>query len=645
MTQTARRLWPPYEHGEMPTDPMPGDPARHAGIPTLFPYGDAYPTADPYDGATDSPGPDPDLPNEWDGRYQFISELHRGQSRIYLYRSVNDDDRVVIRQSQPVPGWKENRLSRFELERLEHPNIVRSIEAPVDVGQWRWEVLEYCPRGSLREIYAAEYPPGTRRGLLTSPPLTAVVRGVAEGLKHLRGSANAIHTDIKPDNLLVRDDDTVVIADFSTAIHPTTAAGRVGSAGRTPAYTPPWDRGHFTFAWDWAQLGLTLLTLGGGATYPAHEFATFDYHTLEPRLSLLIRGLLTPEPEHRWQYGQVQSWLAGENPEITGTDIGQAPTGSTTNFRVDFAERFCDTPDELGAQMAAHWAEALRTIQSHRNGLPYLTWLSDRLDEAGAACAVEVRGLAARRIDTHADRSDHPDGIQPDRLLARLVANLNPMGTPTFGVKEEHPYELTPTGLGALAHAATEALDRHEPDHPAVLTVERLFQLNLLRYFAEMDRFRHLDALDRDWHEAFHHARSLLTVAAAGADQSRHAYQGMLRASGMPEERLFALQRGDWEHFEDQSEFAGRMRAHLLGALTWQTHRETLQEQAAKARASIGVSEPWFAQLAGLPPPESPPSWQPSTPPPAGPPRRTWWRHLRMRWAATSPLRRRGGRR
>ena len=36
---------------------------------------------------------------------------------------------------------------------------------------------------------------------------------------------------------------------------------------------------------------------------------------IDPSLNLLLRGLLARDPDQRWQWTQVQSWLAGETVE------------------------------------------------------------------------------------------------------------------------------------------------------------------------------------------------------------------------------------------------------------------------------------------------------------------------------------------
>lgn len=552
------------------------------------------------------PASDAELPPEWLEQYTYVRDLPgSSQATLWLYETA-DGEQVVIRQSSAPP--RAHRLGLHELGELRHPHIVRSVAAPVERNWQRLEVLEFCERGSLAAMQRAHSgAESVGRWLpLDLGWILRVVAGMADALHYLHG--RWIHTDIKPDNILLRSDGTPVLADFGSAVNIADPPSPFES-GRTPQYSPGDDE--FSPAWDWAQLGLTVITLATGLRNPSRDWQSVRFDELDPRVSLLISGLLAERTVERWGYSEVTRWLAGEDVELYGPDIRESSRRGGAGFVVDFQGRLCNSPAELGEWMASQWPEAVRAIQSLAGSQSYLDSLADQLGAVGDGREAEVRQLATLQIG---DPDEHVSNAQvrhPDLVLAELVTCLNPSGTPIYGGPGP-AIHVTRLGLARLAQQVEEAI-AEAGDSPseaeqsaAVLQLRRLFQLRLMKSYARVSGSDWLAEVDQLWHDTIVEMRRVLSRASHGVNESRRVYQERLRAAGQREEHLFEFQRGQWEDFAEgvEDSYADLVRAHALRALVDEHHLERIRSEADAAVEEAGESQSWFAQLAGgsLPP-------------------------------------------
>jgi serine/threonine-protein kinase len=142
---------------------------------------------------------------------------------IHLAGDVSDDDRVDERQ-------------RFQHEartagRLNHPGIVRIIDAGEDAGQL-WVAMEPVPGCTLQRY--------TDKARLLPPPVAVdIAQRLAEALAHAH-DAGIVHRDLKPSNVLVDLPTGVVkLADFGIARIDDGARTRTGLMLGTPGYMAP----------------------------------------------------------------------------------------------------------------------------------------------------------------------------------------------------------------------------------------------------------------------------------------------------------------------------------------------------------------------------------------------------------------------
>ncbi|KAK2706680.1 dual specificity testis-specific protein kinase 1-like [Artemia franciscana] len=97
------------------------------------------------------------------------------------------------------------------LKRLKHKNIVKHLGSTSlsAIGDGQQHVLEYPSKGSLRNHLI-------KSGSMSINTRVAIARDVASGMKHLNNS-DIIHRGLSIDNILLREDDTAVISDLSSA--------------------------------------------------------------------------------------------------------------------------------------------------------------------------------------------------------------------------------------------------------------------------------------------------------------------------------------------------------------------------------------------------------------------------------------------
>ena len=206
------------------------------------------------------------------GRYRIERLLGRGgMASVYLARDAELDRPVALKVlAQHLAGDHEFRR-RFLREarlaaRLSHPNVVQVYDAGEDDDR-PFIVMEYVPGTTLAEVLA-------RRGPLPCSDALQIAHQAALGLQSAH-DAGLVHRDIKPQNLLVRDDGVVKIADFGIArAAELSRVTQLGTVLGTAAYlSPEQARGdEVTGSADIYSLGAVLYELLTGR--PPFEFSS-----------------------------------------------------------------------------------------------------------------------------------------------------------------------------------------------------------------------------------------------------------------------------------------------------------------------------------------------------------------------------------
>lgn len=148
-------------------------------------------------------------------RYKIVSSLGEGgMADVYLAIDTIINREVAIKILRGELSNDPVTLLRFQREanaasKINHPNVVQVY----DVGTYEnrhYIVMEYIRGKTLKQLIQL-------RGALHKEEAISIMKqlvsGVCEAHKH-----NIIHRDIKPQNILVKDDGTVKITDFGIAL-------------------------------------------------------------------------------------------------------------------------------------------------------------------------------------------------------------------------------------------------------------------------------------------------------------------------------------------------------------------------------------------------------------------------------------------
>jgi eukaryotic-like serine/threonine-protein kinase len=168
-----------------------------------------------------------------EGRYRIEQTLGRGgMAVVYLAHDEELGRPVAVKLLAEYLAGDESLRARFLREArlaagLSHPNIVRIYDAGETDGAL-FIVMEYVRGRTLAQV-----------GTLTADEAVPLVLQACAGLQHAH-AAGLIHRDVKPANLLLREDGVLKIADFGIAL--ATEATRVTQLGTvlgTAGYLSP----------------------------------------------------------------------------------------------------------------------------------------------------------------------------------------------------------------------------------------------------------------------------------------------------------------------------------------------------------------------------------------------------------------------
>ncbi len=167
-------------------------------------------------------------------QYQIQRLLnHGGMSTVYLATDKRSQQEVAIKM---VHGSHVDNSVRFQREielvrTLTHEHILPILDSGA-YDDWYYMVMPYVEHGTLQERI--------ERQLLTPDEAGVILAQIADALQYAHDKG-IIHRDIKPTNVLQRDDDFVYLMDFGVAkaLDADNSLTRTGAMIGTPRYMAP----------------------------------------------------------------------------------------------------------------------------------------------------------------------------------------------------------------------------------------------------------------------------------------------------------------------------------------------------------------------------------------------------------------------
>jgi len=241
------RLWALFERArDVPEaelepwlDAHAAEPAQHAELAALVRAHrrTRTPLDRPAAVAVGAPGDEP--APESIGPYRVLRELGRGgMGVVYLCQredGVHDEPLAVklvaAAFADHLAGERFLRETRF-LARLRHPGIARLLDGGTSASGRPYLVMDYV-RGDVLDRHCADAGVAPRERV-------RLLRDVARAVAHAHGNLVA-HLDLKPGNVIVRDDGQPVLLDFGIArlIGTQVDDGSVPEVLATPRYASP----------------------------------------------------------------------------------------------------------------------------------------------------------------------------------------------------------------------------------------------------------------------------------------------------------------------------------------------------------------------------------------------------------------------
>jgi len=230
--------------------------------------------------------------------YQILRKINQGgMSTVYLAIQLSVGREVALKVMSPALNADPIFSERFQREanivgQLSHPNII----SIYDIGCYKnlnYIAMDYLPGGSLHERM--------RMGISVREAMR-ICREMALALDHAH-EKGYMHRDVKPENILFREDNSVVLSDFGVAktVSSSSRMTHTGTVVGTPHYmSPEQARGKTSDGRaDIYGLGIVL-----------HEMLTGTVpYKAEEAVAIAIKHLTAPVPVLPAQYSMYQALL------------------------------------------------------------------------------------------------------------------------------------------------------------------------------------------------------------------------------------------------------------------------------------------------------------------------------------------------
>ncbi|MFJ4705276.1 serine/threonine-protein kinase [Streptomyces anulatus] len=304
--------------------------------------------------------PDAGAPQEWpstqphgappsprtviDGRYELLEPIGSGgmgevwkahDLRLRRFVAVKGLlDRNAMTPDTQTAALHRARREAEAIAKIEHQNVV-TVHDQVETDNQVWIVMKLLEARSLGDLLSGE-------GVLAVPRAANIGLQVLQGLRAVH-AASVVHRDVKPGNVLVRDDGLAILVDFGIAtFEGADRVTRTGSVIGTPPYLAPElfapaSPGPTPASDLWA-LGVTLYEMAEGrmpfAGNEVWEVQENIRQSPDPAirfagpLAQVIQGLLIPDPRERLDAATAEAMLREVLGDPAAPNAGRAASAT-----------------------------------------------------------------------------------------------------------------------------------------------------------------------------------------------------------------------------------------------------------------------------------------------------------------------------
>lgn len=260
-----------------------------------------------------------------DGRYELLEPIGSGgmgevwkahDRRLRRFVAVKGLlDRNSMTAATQTAALQRARREAEAIAKIEHQNVV-TVHDQVETDNQVWIVMKLLEARSLGDLLSGD-------GVLAVPRAATIGLQVLQGLQAVH-AASVVHRDVKPGNVLVRDDGLAILVDFGIATFE--GADRVTRSGSVigtssylaPELFAPASPGPTPASDLWA-LGITLYEMvEGRVPFAGHEVWEVQENIRQSPdpalryagpLAPVIQGLLITDPRERLDAAAAEAML------------------------------------------------------------------------------------------------------------------------------------------------------------------------------------------------------------------------------------------------------------------------------------------------------------------------------------------------
>ncbi len=234
--------------------------------------------------------------NDW----SLLEVLHNGENSI-VYKAINKEGKQVAikRYKYKLNHLSEEYIEQFlsdlqQFSKIKTPRLVQIYDSGISENAL-YQVMELMPRGSLCDRLKAD-------PHLSLPRARKWLLEIVYAL-HIIHEAGLLHRDLKPDNIMLRDDNSLALNDYGTATNLLVKAGFMTEEEIhcSPSYVSPeraLDRPSGVTS-DIYSLGIIFYELLMGDK-PFHGASAME---------LMLQHILAPIPTFPAEYANYQPLL------------------------------------------------------------------------------------------------------------------------------------------------------------------------------------------------------------------------------------------------------------------------------------------------------------------------------------------------